>query len=173
VKPANCSIRWMITRDFPRVVEIDSSTPNPWTEDDLKNCLRMRNCIGMVAEWKDIVVGFQVYELWKDKFVILNLSVHPDWRRQGVGRLMLHHNGDRGGGRGLLTKLSPDRRTKIEVTVRDSNLLGQLFLKSQGFKAVQVLRGLYDNEGDTGEDGYLMEWRLPLPACLLEGVKIL
>jgi len=42
-------IRWMIRRDMPEVLDIESgSFEFPWSEEDFIRCLRQRNCIGMV-----------------------------------------------------------------------------------------------------------------------------
>ena len=47
----NAHIRWMIRRDMPDVLGIESNCFEfSWTEDDFIRCLRQRNCIGMVAE---------------------------------------------------------------------------------------------------------------------------
>ena len=64
-------IRWMIRRDMPEVLDIESeSFEFPWSEDDFIRCLRQRNCIGMVAELDDQVVGFMIYELHKTRLHI-------------------------------------------------------------------------------------------------------
>src|SRR5262249_56138096 len=79
-------IRWMIRRDMPEVLQTEQeSFEFAWTEEDFLRCLRQRNCIGMVAEQGEKVVGFMIYELHKAKPHILNFAVHPGWRRLGVG----------------------------------------------------------------------------------------
>ena len=56
----------MIRRDMPEVIPIETASFEfPWSEDDFVRCLRQRNCIGMVAEMDDQVVGFMIYELHK------------------------------------------------------------------------------------------------------------
>src|SRR5690348_3144654 len=61
-------IRWMIRRDMPEVLQTEQhSFEFPWTEEDFLRCLRQRNCIGMVAEQGEKVVGFMIYELHKAK----------------------------------------------------------------------------------------------------------
>src|SRR3989475_11299114 len=78
-------IRWMIRRDMPEVLQAEQlSFEFAWTEEDFLRCLRQRNCIGMVAEQGEKVVGFMIYELHKSKLHILNFAVHPSWRRGGV-----------------------------------------------------------------------------------------
>ena len=141
-------IRWMIRRDMLEILEIEKqSFEFPWCEEDFIRCLRQRNCIGMVAEQDDQVVGFMIYELHKNRLHILNFAVHPDHRRQGVGHAMVSK---------LLGKLSHERRNRIMLEVRETNLDAQLFFKSIGFRAISVLRDFYD---DTVEDAYLMQYR--------------
>ena len=87
----NVHIRWMIRRDMPEVLSIEqSSFEFPWSEEDFIRCLRQRNCIGMVAEYDERVVGFMIYELHKDQLHVLNFSVRPDVRRRGVGMQMVN-----------------------------------------------------------------------------------
>lgn len=142
-------IRWMIRRDMPEVLLTEQeSFEFAWTEEDFLRCLRQRNCIGMVAEQGEKVVGFMIYELHKAKLHILNFAVHPQCRRAGVGAQMVAK---------LISKLSSHRRTRITLEVRETNLGAQLFFRSQGFRAVRVLRAFYE---DSGEDAFLMQYRL-------------
>src|SRR5438105_259532 len=139
----------MIRRDMPEVLEAEQqSFDYSWTEEDFLRCLRQRNCIGMVAEFDEKVVGFMIYELHKTKLHILNFAVAPAKRRLGIGGQMVSK---------LIGKLSSHRRTKITLAVRETNLSAQLFFRSQEFKAVKVLRGYYE---DSGEDAFLMQYRI-------------
>jgi len=141
-------IRWMIRRDMAEVLETETGCFEfPWSEQDFIHCLRQRNCIGMVAEHDERVVGFMVYELHKDQLHILNFAVHPNAQRHGVGKQMVGK---------LISKLSHQRRNKILLEVRETNLSAQLFFRSMGFRAMTVLRDFYD---DTTEDAYLMQYR--------------
>ena len=142
-------IRWMIRRDMPEVLEIErQSFEFSWTEDDFLSCLRQRNCIGMVAERQERIVGFMIYELLKSQLHVLNFAVAPWARRQGVGHQMVDK---------LVNKLSQQRRQEITLEVRETNLAAQLFFKKQGLAASSVLRGHYE---DTDEDAYVMSYNL-------------
>ncbi len=142
-------IRWMIRRDMPEVLQTEQeSFEYAWTEEDFLRCLRQRNCIGMVAEQGEKVVGFMIYELHKAKLHILNFAVSTTCRRLGVGMQMVAK---------LISKLSSHRRTRITLEVRETNLSAQLFFRAQGFKAIKVLRSFYE---DSGEDAFLMQYRL-------------
>ena len=141
-------IRWMIRRDMPEVLEIErTSFEFPWFEEDFIRCLRQRNCIGMVAEHAEHVIGFMIYELHKTRLHILNFAVHESFRRRGVGSQM---------SRKLTSKLSHERRSRILLEIRETNLPAQLFFRQLGFRAVSVLRDFYE---DTTEDAYLMQYR--------------
>jgi len=146
--PLPVHIRWMIRRDMPEVLAIEEQAFEfPWQEEDFIRCLRQRNCIGMVAEAGERVVGFMIYELHKTRLHILNFAVHEQLRRRGIGAQMA---------RKLMSKLSLDRRSRIVLEIRETNLPAQLFFRSLGFRAVSVLRNFYE---DTPEDAYLMQYR--------------
>jgi ribosomal-protein-alanine N-acetyltransferase len=150
-KAVSAHIRWMIRRDMPEVLQIEAEAFEfPWSEDDFVRCLRQRNCIGMVVEQDDRVVGFMIYELHKTRLHVLNFAVAADCRRQGLGRQMVAK---------LVGKLSLQRRVRVTLEVRETNLDAQIFFRSQGFRAVSVLRSYYE---DTPEDAYVMQYRYRL-----------
>lgn len=153
-------IRWMIRRDMPEVLDIEkNSFEFPWSEEDFIRCLRQRNCIGMVAEYDERVVGFMIYELHKNQLHVLNFSVRPDARRRGVGQQMINK---------LVGKLSQQRRNRIVLEIRETNLAAQLFFRNSEFMAVSVLRDYYD---DTTEDAYVMQYRYKEDAKAMEAVN--
>jgi len=154
---ARIHIRWMIRRDMPEVLGAEhESFEFSWTEEDFLRCLRQRNCIGMVAEHDEHVVGFMIYELHKTKLHILNFAVAPKFRRLGIGKQMVGK---------LLGKLSSHRRTRVTLAVRETNLTAQLFFRSMTFRAEKVLRSYYE---DSGEDAFLMQYRIHTAAGLEE-----
>ena len=138
-------IRWMIRRDMPEVLKIENhSFEYPWNEEDFIRCLRQRNCIGMVAEYNELIMGYMIYELHKDRLCLINMAVHENWRKQGVGQALIDK---------LYGKLSFQRRDRIILEIRETNLAAQLFFKQVGFKAIEILAKAYD---ETDEDAYLM-----------------
>jgi [ribosomal protein S18]-alanine N-acetyltransferase len=142
-------IRWMIRRDMPEVLSIEhASFEFPWCEEEFLRVLRQRNCIGMVAEHGERIVGFMIYELHRHKIHVLDFACHPDFRRRGVGRQMIAK---------LVGKLSGQRRNRISLYVRETNLSAQLFYRILGFRATEVVREHY---ADTGEDAYAMAYHL-------------
>ncbi|MBM4010845.1 MAG: ribosomal-protein-alanine N-acetyltransferase [Planctomycetes bacterium] len=139
----------MIRRDMPEVVGIEREAFEfPWSDEDFTRCLRQRNCIGMVAEIADSVVAFMIYELHRSRLHMLNFAVTRSHRRLGIGTHMMGK---------LVGKLTPDRRGRIMLEVRETNLPAQLFFRSLGFRATSVLKDFYQ---DSTEDAYQMQYVL-------------
>ena len=141
-------IRWIIRSDMPSILDIESkSFEFPWNEEDFIKSLRQRDTIGMVAEIGDEVAGFMVYELHKTRIHVVSFAVEPCFRRSGVGAAMIEK---------LRSKLHYQRRNRILLEVRETNLAAQLFFRSQGFRAISVLKKFYEQ---SEEDAYLMSYK--------------
>lgn len=132
-------LRWMIRRDMPEVLAMETAAfgQDAWVEEEFYEILRKRNCIGMVAERGETLVGFMVYELHKCKLELLNFAVHPDRRRERVGHAMVSK---------LISKLSSHRRTRLDACVAERNVPAQSFFRAMGFKATGVLRDWFDGQ---------------------------
>lgn len=142
-------VRWMTRGDMPEVVGIEAASHEfPMSEAKVLEVLRRRNCIGMVAERQGRVLGFFLYELKRECVRIIDFAVAPEHRRLGVGGKMMDK---------LKSKLIPGRRTRLELTARETKTSSLLFLKDQGFKATGVIREFFE---DSGEDGYAMVYDL-------------
>jgi [ribosomal protein S18]-alanine N-acetyltransferase len=100
-----------------------------------------------VADFDDRIAGYMIYELHKTRLHVLNFAVAAAHRRQQIGTRLVNK---------LVGKLSGQRRTRVMLEVRETNLAAQLFFRQQGFRAVSVLRDFYD---DSTEDAYLMQYR--------------
>lgn len=119
-------IRWMIRRDMPEVIAIESDGfEPPWTEENFIVRLCQRNCIGRVAEYDNRVVGFMIYELYQDRIRLLNFAVAGDYRRFGVGTQMAKE---------LINRLQ-DRRTMITLMAVEKKIPDPClsFFEKQGF----------------------------------------
>jgi [ribosomal protein S18]-alanine N-acetyltransferase len=134
-------LRWMVRFDLPDVLAAErASFETPWTEADFLRCLRQRNCNGYVAIdcRTDRVAGYMVYTYHPGKFELVNLAVHPDYRRQGVGAKLIGK---------LAAKCLESKRNRIGVWVHDVNLTAHLFFRAMSFEAVRVERGHFP-DGD-------------------------
>ena len=145
---ARLMLRWMIRRDMDQVTDIDRrSFAEPWDPVRFFTIGLQRSVICKVAEAGDRICGYLIYEMRKGRFDLLRLAVDPELHRQGVGTLLLRH---------LQGRLGFGGRRAITTLVEETNLFGQLFLRSLGFRAVHTFPGCYD-----GRDGYMFEYRLP------------
>jgi [ribosomal protein S18]-alanine N-acetyltransferase len=150
-------IRWMIRRDMAEVLDIENLCFQfPWSQDDFIRALKQRPCIGQVAELDGRVAGFMVYELDRTKIKILNFAVMPALQRRGIGRAMAQK---------LISKLTAQRRKRISLEVRESNLDAQLFWQAMGFQCEAVLP---DHYADTAEDAYGFVYRVAAGATSKE-----
>jgi len=141
-------IRWMIRSDLPAVLATeDASFREPWGDEDVLRQLRQRNCIGVVAEVGERVIGHMVYELYEDHIGVCRLAVDPDHRRRGVGRQLVAK---------LLGKLSTPRRPACTLYVGERNMPALLFFRRLGFLADRVERAYYED----GDDAIVMTYRL-------------
>lgn len=146
---AEVNVRWMIRRDVPQMLSIEQVCFDfPWDEEDFGYCLRTRNCIGMVAEVNDTLVGYMSYELHRDRLVLLNLAVVPNFERCGIGAILVNK---------LIGKLSAGGRNKIAVNVPETNVDAAFFFKRFGFRAVGLLRNYHPEKS---EDAFAMIYSL-------------
>lgn len=153
MEPVKGHIRWAIRRDLPRIMEIDGECFGScaWSEDEFLLCLGKANCIAMVIEHQDRIVGFMVYELQADHIALLNFVVDPWCARRGFGRQMVEK---------IQRKLSALRRNRIVVEVRESNLDAHLFFKATGFMATAIIDQHWD---EIDEDAYMFEYHYEFP----------
>ena len=143
------SIRWMIRVDLDFVLAIEKdSFSEPWTRDEFVDALRQRGCIGMVCEVGDEVAVYMLYELHKNRLRVINFAIAPKYRRNGYGKAMVDK---------LVAKMNYQLRSRITLEIRETNLPAQLFWKSQGFRAVTILRDWYE---DTTESAIVMQYHV-------------
>jgi ribosomal-protein-alanine N-acetyltransferase len=79
-----------------------------------------------------------------DEAHICTLAVHPDWRRRGLGELLLAR---------LIERASEVEAAVAALEVRASNVVAQRLYTKYGFVQVGQHKGYYS---DTGEDALIM-----------------
>lgn len=132
------NVRWSIRRDFPTMVEIHNQQLPAITESYLIGLHRdTQKPVSLVAELKEIVVGYIVYFIRQNRYELIHLAIHKDHQRLGIGTLLINN---------LKLKLVPSpgkankdiythaqTRNKICVSVPDTMLESHLFFKSNDF----------------------------------------
>lgn len=130
-------VKWLEKKYYPQISELECySCENFWSEDDLK--VMMTKCEGLVIDFVNIPVAFVVYDRDSDEkqITILNIVVHPDHRRKGLGKLLIKN---------VLARLNADVPEAM-FYVRESNLGGHLFLKNCGFLALGIVKNHFKDD---------------------------
>lgn len=136
----------MRLEDVPAVHEIERlSFRTPWPAYAFEQELRgNRLARYVVARAGDRVVGFAGIWLMVDDAHVTTFSVHPDWRRQGIGRQLLLSVAE-------LSVAIGARRMTLEV--RPSNQAAQTLYQAFGFEIAGRRPHYYT---DDGEDALIM-----------------
>ena len=147
----------MALEDVPAVMEIErDSNIEPWTEASFVEELDRPRSMILVAkaanpresarETADAgVVGYICFWCVADEVQILNVAVHPGYRRQGIGRLLLHD----------CLRYGREKKAKFAVLeVRRSNVSAQMLYEKAGFQKVGERPDYY---GVVKESALLME----------------
>jgi len=129
-----------------------ASYEHPWDRGVFEQVLGSQFHFCELALIDKMIVGYIVYSISSTDLEILNLTVHPNYRRHGIGSEMLSIL--------LWTRLNR-QRNRMVAPVRERNLAAQLFLKQMGFFCVDTLReyyiDCYKNE-KVSENAYLFEY---------------
>ena len=161
---ARVAIDPMRLDDVPAVHEIEQiSFATPWPAHAFEQELRGNRLASyVVARAGDRVVGFAGIWLMVDEAHVTTFGVHPEWRRQGIGRQLLLG----------LCELSVSigaRRMTLEVRV--SNAGAQALYRGFGFDIAGRRPGYYT---DDGEDALVMttpELRDPRMRAVVEAER--
>jgi ribosomal-protein-alanine N-acetyltransferase len=146
-RPRPVTVRPMGPADVGEVMEIERLTyPTPWSRAMFLSELGRRYGLGLVAVEPGGVLGYLMVTQHADVWHILNVSVHPSRRRQGIGALLLRSLFERAEGRA-------ERGFTLEVRI--SNEPAIRLYRRMGFLDGGVRPRYYS---DNGEDALVM-WR--------------
>ncbi|MGI6362019.1 MAG: ribosomal protein S18-alanine N-acetyltransferase [Bacillota bacterium] len=123
------------------ILEIEElSFPLPWSRESYVNELRdnpLAHFLGLF--WQDRLVAFGGVWLIMDEGHIANVAVHPLFRGQGLGELMM---------RKLMFYTHLQGMTKMTLEVRESNFLAQDLYHKLGFSSAGLRPGYYTDNGE-------------------------
>jgi len=142
--------------DLPRILEIERlAFPSPWTLASFERELTLPFSRVMVAipyddgskpSGGDKIVGFLCRWLIADECHVLNIAVHPESRRLGIGGV-------------LITEAISEARTNgagvVTLEVRRTNLPARQLYRKFDFEERRLRRHYYG----PGEDAIIMELR--------------
>lgn len=126
----------MKKENLPQVLEIEKlSYTNPWTRESfLYEITENPLATYLVAVEGEKVIGYGGIWIVLDEAHITTLAVHPDFRRKGIGEVLLK----------ALIDLAKNRRVQnIILEVRVSNLAAQYLYKKIGFQPIGIRKKYY------------------------------
>ena len=139
------SIRKMSFHDLEGVYDIEKlSNPTPWSKTSFSDCLRgfYQNLIVAIDKEQ---VAFCIMTVNFTESHLLNISVHPNYRNQGIGEILLKVSEKKAIKKGV---------TDIFLEVRESNKNAISFYKKNKYKYVGIRKNYYKlNSGR--EDGLI------------------
>ena len=148
-KPRPPVVRRALPEDLTEIHAIEArSNPVPWSRQLFAKELVRAEGAMLVAVDADAVVGFIACAGQGDSWHILNVTVHPDHRRRGIGGLLVD---------GIISALDGRPYDRYTLEVRVSNDAAIRLYRARGFVDCGVRPRYYS---DNQEDALIM-WREP------------
>lgn len=139
----------MTAADIENVIAIErASFQFPWSTRFFLDELQVDCARSILAEVDGRIVGYVLFWFLPEEVDIHNIAVHPDFRRQGIGRLLLEQ---------VVDSARHQERLRVTLDVRFSNAPAQNLYRSFGFVIRGLRKGYYS---DNGEDALVMALEL-------------
>ncbi len=140
-------IRRMREKDLDEVLAIErASFPNPWSRTAFEGEIRSRHAYPVVILHRPAsrVVGYLCYWIALDECHIMNIAVHPAYRRMGLASRLIDH---------LFTVCRRKGIHHCFLEVRVSNERAISLYRKYGFEVCAIRKRYY---AQTGEDALVM-----------------
>jgi ribosomal-protein-alanine N-acetyltransferase len=152
-------IRRLALQDLDGIERIENAVyPTPWSRSMFAGELAKPSslCVGGFDPDSGRLIAYLIVSRYVDAWHIMNLAVHPGWRRVGVASRLLDE---------LFELTAGDRRRGYTLEVRVSNTSAIALYERFGFDASGIRRGYYT---DNREDALIM-WKDPIGNSADEG----
>ncbi|MCU7937267.1 MAG: ribosomal protein S18-alanine N-acetyltransferase [Candidatus Thiodiazotropha sp. (ex Dulcina madagascariensis)] len=137
--------------DLPQVVALEELVyPFPWTAGIFQDCLRVGYCCWVLTLERQ-VIGYGVMSVVIDESHILNLCIHPDWQRKGLGNKMVQR---------LLKIARQHGAETVFLEVRIGNRAALRLYEKLGFVQIGRRRNYYPAADNKREDALVMSLEL-------------
>ncbi|MAA73713.1 MAG: ribosomal-protein-alanine N-acetyltransferase [Salinisphaeraceae bacterium] len=128
-------VRRLVTEDVPAVLEIErQSYQYPWSEGIFRDCLRVGYRCFVATDLYGHVRGYSLLSVAVGEAHILNLCVHPDYRRLSIARLLLDQ---------LVRQAVSENAESVMLEVRPSNKGAIRLYEGYGFKRIGRRKNYY------------------------------
>jgi ribosomal-protein-alanine N-acetyltransferase len=142
---SNYLVRRMTERDLDEVMAIEQQVFTlPWSRQSYMGELRNQFATYLVCDREAQLVGYIGIWVVFDEAHITNVAVHPKWRGQGLGRVLMEE----------AEKIARQKKAlRIMLEVRPSNSAALSLYQSLGYMETGRRKEYYS---DNGEDAILM-----------------
>lgn len=144
-KNAGLVIEKLNLSHLEQVYQIEElSFVTPWSRNSIKS--EIVNKLGRYIVIMDgtKVVAYGGFWIVLDEANVNNIAVHPDYRGQGISKLLM---------RTLVDMAGNEMAKHMYLEVRSSNSIAQKLYRSFGFVMINIRKGYYT---DTDEDAIVM-----------------
>lgn len=118
----------MRAEDIPVVAEMERSAYEfPWTVGIFRDCMRVGYDCRVLEGAGGVLEGYVILSVAASEAHLLNLCVHPDRRRCGLGRDMLRH---------AMTEARIAGAERLFLEVRPSNHAALALYEDEGFTRI-------------------------------------
>ena len=123
---------------------------DPWSENSIRSELNNKLALWLVAEEDDRVAGYVGSQTCGDETDMMNVAVHPDFRRSGFGQTLIN---------ALVEELIRIGSCCLTLEVRDSNAPAIALYEKLGFAEIGRRKNYYRNPR---EDALILrkEWEI-------------
>ncbi len=128
------AIRPMREADIAAVLRVErASYEFPWSAGNFYDSIQA-GYSAWVYEAGGEIIGHAVLMAAAGEAHLLNITISPDWRRQGLGRALLNH---------MLDTAKTHRATVVFLEVRPSNPGAIVLYEQSGFEAIALRKAYY------------------------------
>ena len=127
----------MKAEHVPQVAQLEKLCfADPWSEMSIASELRSIWSYWVVAVQDNEVVGYIGSQSSIDESDVMNVAVHPDWRRQGIAEQLIEN---------LIGELKNRGSKALMLEVRASNAPAIALYEKLGFRQVGLRKNYYRN----------------------------
>lgn len=131
--------------DLKEAYEIEKQTnPSPWSKENFFSSYEVGHK-SLVCRIDNIIVGFIIFSVIKKEIHLLNIAVHTEHQKKGIGSLLMET---------MLKQASVMGVSKVYLEVRSKNEKAILFYKKYNFIKDAVRVNYYT--GKNSDDAVLM-----------------